>query len=547
MTQFMNKREDIVTEAVDGLVMASGGLLARLDGYPHIRVVLRADWDRTKVALVSGGGAGHEPAHAGFVGRGMLTAAVCGDVFASPSVDAVLAGILAVTGVAGCLLIVKNYTGDRLNFGLAAERARAFGRKVSMVIVDDDIALPDLPQARGVAGTLFVHKIAGYLAEQGADLATVTGAAERVIAGTRSIGMSLDTCTVPGSVKESRIPPGMAELGLGIHGEPGVQQVGFSGAEQAIASIVDKLAATMEPGPHVALVNNLGGTSVLEMSVLAYELLRSRIGGQISHIVGPAAMMTSLDMQGVSVSVYPALPEDVAALTAATGPAAWPGCHSVAAPMIVALPDGLTPIRPIPSAHAATRAYLTRCCQILMAMEADLNALDAKSGDGDTGSTLAGAARALIGAMDHLPLADHTQLYRAIGLELSQTMGGSSGVLLAIFFAAAGDAASSGLTMTEALKAGLNRMSQIGGAQLGDRTMIDALQPALAALDQGLPAAAAAARAGASHTATMTRAKAGRAAYISEGNLEGHVDPGAEAVARLFEALSDQTSVSAKR
>ncbi|MBC7736705.1 MAG: dihydroxyacetone kinase subunit DhaK, partial [Candidatus Saccharibacteria bacterium] len=298
MTQFMNKREDIVTEAVDGLVMASGGLLARLDGYPHIRVVLRADWDRSKVALVSGGGAGHEPAHAGFVGRGMLTAAVCGDVFASPSVDAVLAGILAVTGVAGCLLIVKNYTGDRLNFGLAAERARAFGRKVSMVIVDDDIALPDLPQARGVAGTLLVHKIAGYLAEQGADLATVTGAAERVIGGTRSIGMSLDTCTVPGSVKESRIPPGMAELGLGIHGEPGVQQVGFSGAEQAIASIVDKLAATMEPGPHVALVNNLGGTSVLEMSVLAYELLRSRVGGQISHIVGPAALVSSLDMQG---------------------------------------------------------------------------------------------------------------------------------------------------------------------------------------------------------------------------------------------------------
>ena len=125
------------------------------------------------MALVSGGGSGHEPAHAGFVGHGMLTAAVCGDVFASPSVDAVLAGILAVTGTAGCLLIVKNYTGDRLNFGLAAERARAFGLKVAMVIVDDDVALPDLPQARGVAGTLFVHKIAGALAEAGADLDTV--------------------------------------------------------------------------------------------------------------------------------------------------------------------------------------------------------------------------------------------------------------------------------------------------------------------------------------------------------------------------------------
>ena len=148
MAQFINKREDVVTEAIDGVLALSGGALTRLDGYPHIRVVLRSDWDRSKVAIVSGGGSGHEPAHVGFVDRGMLTAAVCGDVFASPSVDAVLAGILAVTGPAGCLLVVKNYTGDRLNFGLAAERARAFGLKVSMVIVGDDIALPDLPQAR---------------------------------------------------------------------------------------------------------------------------------------------------------------------------------------------------------------------------------------------------------------------------------------------------------------------------------------------------------------------------------------------------------------
>ncbi len=167
MTQFINTKETLVTEAIDGMLRTAGGRLARLDGYPHIKVVVRTDWDKSKVALVSGGGSGHEPAHAGFVGQGMLTAAVCGDVFASPSVDAVLAGILAVTGKAGCLLIVKNYTGDRLNFGLAAERARAFGLKVNMVIVDDDIALPDLPQARGVAGTLFVHKIAGALAEAG--------------------------------------------------------------------------------------------------------------------------------------------------------------------------------------------------------------------------------------------------------------------------------------------------------------------------------------------------------------------------------------------
>lgn len=540
MTHFMNKRENIVTEAIDGTLMASGGTLARLDGYPHIRVVLRAGWDKSRVALVSGGGSGHEPAHAGFVGPGMLTAAVCGDVFASPSVDAVLAGILAVTGPAGCLLIVKNYTGDRLNFGLAAERARAFGLKVNMVVVDDDIALPDLAQSRGLAGTLFVHKIAGHLAEQGHDLAAVTRAAERVIAGTRSIGMSLDTCTVPGSAKEHRIAKGKAELGLGIHGEPGVQQIDFTDAEQAMAAMIDKLEAVADDLTYVALLNNLGAASVLEMSVLAYELLRSNLGRKIRYIVGPAAMMTSLDMRGVSVSILPLTPEDEAGLLGQVVMSAWPGCQPVAAPLKQALPDGLAPIRPLPSDHKATREFLTRCCNIMIAMETDLNALDAKSGDGDTGSTLAGAAGALLGGMSNLPLADPTQLYRAIGLELSQTMGGSSGVLLAIFFAAAGDAASSGLTMRAALQAGLDRMQEIGGAKPGDRTMIDALHPALAALDDGLSAAAAAARKGADYTATLSLAKAGRAAYVNADMLRGNTDPGAEAVARLFEALQGE-------
>ncbi|NTF46058.1 dihydroxyacetone kinase subunit DhaK [Rhizobium rhizogenes] len=538
MAQFINRREDVVTEAIDGLLALSGGALKRLDGYPHIRVILRSDWDRSKVALVSGGGSGHEPAHAGFVGKGMLTAAVCGDVFASPSVDAVLAGILAVTGSAGCLLIVKNYTGDRLNFGLAAERARAFGLNVAMVIVGDDVALPDLPQARGVAGTLLVHKIAGALAESGADLDTVTAAARRVIAGTKSIGMSLDTCTVPGSPKEDRIPAGMVELGLGIHGEAGVEQIGFVDARTAMEAVTAKLSAAMEDRPHVALINNLGGTSSLEMSLLAHELIASSIGRRITHVIGPAAMMTSLDMHGFSVSVYPAEEADIKALGTPVPMAAWPGLSIVKPIAVDMLPDGLTPISPLPSDHKHTRAFVIDCCETLIAAEQDLNALDAKSGDGDTGSTLAGASRALIKAIDRLPLSDHTQLYRAIGQELSQTMGGSSGVLLAIFFAAAGDAASSGLPMADALKAGLIRMQEIGGARLGDRTMVDALSPALDALGQGIRPAALAARTGADLTATIVKAKAGRAAYINAKQLEGHVDPGAEAVALLFEHLA---------
>ena len=538
MQQFINTKEALIIEAIDGTLRTAGGKLTRLDGYPHIKVVLRKDWDRSKVALVSGGGSGHEPSHAGFVGQGMLTAAVCGDVFASPSVDAVLAGILAVTGKAGCLLIVKNYTGDRLNFGLAAERARAQGLKVDMVVVDDDVALPDLPQARGVAGTLFVHKIAGALAEQGADLDAVGKAARQVVRGVSSIGMSLDTCTIPGSPKENRIAPGKAELGLGIHGEAGIEQVAFQSARKAMEMVVDRLAPTVGAGPHVALLNNLGGATPLEMAVLANELATSRISPQIKWIVGPGAMMTSLDMRGFSVSVLPVAQAEEAALMAPVAPTAWPGCLSVGEVETVALPDGLTPLQPMPSAHPATRSFVERCCNILIAAEADLNALDAKSGDGDTGSTLATAARALISALDRLPLADQTQLYRAIGQELTQTMGGSSGVLLAIFFTAAGDASASGKDHVGALKAGLDRIQQVGGARPGDRTMIDALFPALESLNHGLGAAARAAREGADATAQITRARAGRASYLSAASLAGHNDPGAEAVARLLEQLA---------
>jgi ATP-dependent dihydroxyacetone kinase len=538
MAQFINTKETLVIEAIDGSLYTARGL-ARLDGFPHIKVVLRNDWDKSKVALVSGGGSGHEPAHVGYVGKGMLTAAVCGDVFASPSVDAVLAGILAVSGPAGCLLIVKNYTGDRLNFGLAAERARAHGIKVAMVIVDDDIALPDLPQARGIAGTLFVHKIAGALAEAGADLDKVCDAATRVIDNVCSIGMSLDTCTVPGSPKEARIEAGKAELGLGIHGESGAELVNFVSAHDAISLVLERLKPHAGSAPLVALLNNLGGTTPLEMAVLAEELAKSDTIEGIQYLVGPAPMMTSLDMRGFSLSLLPVSGDDLALLQAPVALVSWPGCRTLDAPIVRPIPDGLTPIKPIPSDDPATARFIERCCDVFIKAEPALNALDSQSGDGDTGSTLAGAARALKDAVPRLPQADLTQLYRAIGLELSQTMGGSSGVLLAIFFSAVGDAASSGQTNVQALKSGVARVQEVGGARPGDRTMIDALTPALKALPEGFAAAAKAARAGADHTAEILKAKAGRASYISEDRLKGHNDPGAEAVALLFESLTE--------
>lgn len=537
MAQFINAKEDLVTEAIDGLLWASGGALTRLDGYPHIKVVFRSDWDKSKVALISGGGSGHEPAHAGYVGKGMLTAAVCGEIFASPSVEAVLAGILAVTGDAGCLLIVKNYTGDRLNFGLAAERARALGHKVEMVVVDDDIALPDLPQPRGVAGTLFVHKIAGAMAEEGASLSEVAQVARSLIAKVVSIGMSLDTCTIPGSIKEDRIGAGKAELGLGIHGEPGVEQVDFSTANAAMQTVIEKLRSHASGGDCIAILNNLGSTTPLEMAVLTHALTTS---GLAKSIIGPAPLMTSLDMHGFSVSIMDATPAERNALAAPVAMPVWPGLSEIAQPKVVPLPDGLTPIEPIPSNNAKTRTIIENVTDLLVSAEGKLNALDAKSGDGDTGSTLAGAARALKSSLDRMPLADLTQLFPALGNELSQTMGGSSGVILAIYFNAAGDACANGASIQDALVAGLHRVSQVGGASLGDRTLIDALSPALDALPDGIDAAAAAARTGADGTAAIHRAKAGRAAYVPEENLKGHNDPGAEAVALLFEALAKQ-------
>ena len=537
MTQFINVKENLVTEAIDGLLAVSGGSLRRLDGYPHIKVVYRHDWNKSRVALISGGGSGHEPAHAGFVGKGMLTAAICGEVFASPSVDAVLAGILAVTGDAGCLLIVKNYTGDRLNFGLAAERARALGRRVEMVVVDDDIALPNLPQARGIAGTLLVHKIAGASAEAGQSLDAVTATAKNVIERLASIGMSLDTCIVPGSLKEDRIAAGNAELGLGIHGEAGKEQVRFNGAREAMQKVLEKLQPHLGNGPFVALLNNLGSTTPIEMSVLAHELANSAIAGEIRFIIGPAAMMTSLNMHGFSVSIMNLSDEQLDGLRFPVSPAAWPGIQSLSKPKPERLPDGLTPVQPIASEDEQTHATIESICDLLIAAETRLNDLDAKSGDGDTGATLASAARSLKICLDKMPLADLTQLMPALGNELSQIMGGSSGVILAIFFNATGDACSRGIPIEKALAKGLERVSQVGGAVKGDRTMIDALQPALQALPDGLDKAAAAARAGADSTALIAQAKAGRAAYVPAENLKGYNDPGAEAVALLFEGL----------
>ncbi|HFT8657546.1 MAG: dihydroxyacetone kinase subunit DhaK [Enterobacter cloacae] len=544
---FFNNRKQLVNDAIEGiLISAPHGNLVKLDVDPAIRIVARSDWDKSRVAVISGGGSGHEPAHAGFVGKGMLTAAVCGDLFASPSVDAVLNAIVAVTGDRGCLLIVKNYTGDRLNFGLAAEKAKRYGLKVEMVIVADDIALPDNKQPRGIAGTALVHKIAGYAAEHGKSLSEVRDIAQQACDNLWSLGVAMQTCNLPGSdEEEGRIKQGHVELGLGIHGEPGASVVDTQNSKAIIDTLVTPLKAKAGDGRFAVLINNLGGVSALEMALLTKELAHSALKDNLAYLIGPAPLVSALDMKGFSLTLLKlndlfekALHEEVETL-------GWQK------------PVAFAPLRTqehsaihdrvefTPSANPQVGEYVSVLTKTLIQLENRLNALDAKVGDGDTGSTFAQGAREIAQRLEenNLPLNDVSTLLLLVGERLATVMGGSSGVLMSIFFTAAGQKLHDGQSLADALLSGLAQMKQYGGADLGDRTLIDALQPALETLQKNdLQAAAQAAEQGAEATARMGKAGAGRSSYVNKENLDGVMDPGAVAVAEVFKAM-----VEAKR
>jgi len=546
MTRFvMNKKDDLVDSALDGMIYASPWEnLVRLAVAPRIRIVMRKDWKKQQVALISGGGSGHEPAHVGFIGKGMLTAAVCGDVFASPSVDAVYNAIINLTGEAGCLLIVKNYTGDRLNFGLAAEKARKAGFKVNMVIVGDDVALPENPQPRGVAGTLLVHKVAGFVAERGDDLAAVTGAAESASQAISTMGVALSSCHLPDEQTAQRVPEGSVEMGLGIHGEPGVDVLKTQNSEQIVQHLLEKVMQKDDAQqPRALLVNNLGGMSALEMSLVTRDLIASPLSQQVNYLIGPAPLMTALDMKGFSVTSMILTPLFEQAICAPVEVTGWVNAVRLSALQPVTAKKQVTEHPATPSENPAVARIVNILCETLIACESELNQLDAQVGDGDTGSTFAAGARQIQRecADNQLPLNALPDLLAVTGERLATVMGGSSGVLMAIFFTAAAQQLAAGEALPSALQQGLEKMKQYGGAQLGDRTLIDALQPAIEAMVAGksLAEVAEAAQQGSEATASMGQAKAGRSSYLNSDNLNGVPDPGAVAVARVFAALSN--------
>lgn len=539
MKFFINETDQIVNEAIEGLL--TNPKLAKLDSFPEIRVVIRKDWDKSKVAVISGGGSGHEPAHAGFVGKGMLTAAVCGDIFASPTVDAVLSAILAATGPKGCLLIIKNYTGDRLNFGLAAEQARALGLEVKTVTVNDDIALGNDVQKRGLAGTLFVHKIAGQLAEEGKSLDEIAVVAQKVIDQTSSIGLSLTECQHLGQETTPRLTDDQVELGLGIHGEPGIEVIPYDKADKLMSLAIDKLVANLPDGNerYAMIFNNMGSVSPIEMSLLVNSFRQTKLSDKIDYMIGPAALMSSINMSGFSVSVLLLTEEIEDALLAPAEPTAWQ-LQPFKKPASVSSPKLPETIPYEASANVEVQQLIKEVGALLVAIEKEINGLDAKVGDGDAGSTFALAGKRLLSVVDKLPLNDTGKLLLTIGRILAREAGGSSGVLLSILFTAAGNAYTKDGDLGKALVEGLNKVKDYGGAQKGDRTMIDALEPAFVALDnkQSLEAAAKDARKGADGTKNIINTKFGRSSYLSEAVLRDVPDPGAEVIARVFEKIA---------
>ncbi|MCI8506805.1 MAG: dihydroxyacetone kinase subunit DhaK [Lachnospiraceae bacterium] len=310
MKKIINKPENVVEEMLHGLAMANPAVI-HSEG---LGVISRKEKSE-KVGIVSGGGSGHEPAHAGYVGKGMLDAAVAGNVFSSPDPERIQEGINQANGGKGVLLVIKNYSGDYMNFTMAADMAELDDIEVDYVIVKDDVAVEDSTYStgrRGIAGTVFVHKIAGAKAEAGASLAEVKAAAEKAIKNLRSMGMSMSACTIPAVGKPGFIlEENEIEIGMGIHGEPGISKTELKESKEIAKILLDKIledykasGIETEGGEFALMVNGLGATPLMELYILngdvqAYlaekgiKIYRTFVGNY----------MTALEMAGCSVTL----------------------------------------------------------------------------------------------------------------------------------------------------------------------------------------------------------------------------------------------------
>ncbi|KAI8804044.1 bifunctional ATP-dependent dihydroxyacetone kinase/FAD-AMP lyase-like protein [Cladochytrium replicatum] len=577
--KFINDPATVVDEALEGLVLAHPGLKL----LKTHRVIYRADIEAirsSEVTILSGGGSGHEPSHVGFVGPSMLTAAVCGGVFASPSASQIEAALDHIGGPKGTLVIIKNYTGDKLNFAKAVERFRRRHHfPVEMVVVAEDCAI-DKDQVggagrRGLSGTILVHKIAGAAASEGLPLEEVARRARYVSDNIVTIGVALSPCSLPGLPPSFTLPADQMELGLGIHGEAGARRITLLSAAETTALCLDVAfgeGGYLDFDPNdsnvVLLVNNLGGMTGLELSILVKEAFRyiSKRWNDKSQPVRlySGALMTSLEMSGCSFTILrvPKQSDELnwilESLDRPVGAFGWPKVVEVTqtSPDVgdskVSTSETLdTNNYPIETRAARSfAAAIVAASDAILKAEAQLGEYDRITGDGDCGNTLASGAKALKAAVeivDGQPRSgkgiDFERAADACGTIariMEDSMGGTSGALYSLFFETAATQLDISVNWTDALKVAADALQKHGGASVGDRTLIDALAPGIAALSSGgMKDSAQAARDGADSTGKMPKAKFGRTSYVGESaGIIGVPDPGAVAVAIIFEAVS---------
>eukprot|EP00529_Nitzschia_sp_RCC80_P010720 CAMPEP_0113515862 /NCGR_PEP_ID=MMETSP0014_2-20120614/41225_1 /TAXON_ID=2857 /ORGANISM="Nitzschia sp." /LENGTH=619 /DNA_ID=CAMNT_0000412567 /DNA_START=156 /DNA_END=2012 /DNA_ORIENTATION=- /assembly_acc=CAM_ASM_000159 len=609
--KILNDPTKSVEEFISGLLFQYPNSLVKLQNH-NVVLTSKKPLSSKTVQLLSGGGSGHEPSHAGWIGSGMLSGAILGGIFASPSVASILAAVRAASVAAAAaaaesdsdddtnkspvLLVVKNYTGDRLNFGMACEMANQEGIPTQMVIVADDCAVPrtkGITGARGVAGTVLVHKIAGAAAAdttQGKSLDDVVSIVQQVSSQMGTLGVSLDNVTVPGAeTVNDRLDDETIEIGLGIHGEAGLKQSPLLTADEIAKEMIDtirdfgrtitdpkdgssSIVPLFENGDELCvLVNNLGGTSNFEMSILANSCvtyLESQFDGcKVSRLL-VGSFMTSFDMHGASVTILnlSGMSNDlIGYLDAPTDAPAWMACDvwkdpsSASRPSATERPEVVVddgnsklsranlPALKFADFAETSKAMILKATQTLAANEALLTKYDTIVGDGDCGITMKRGATEVEKRINNGKLStDHpVVLFSNMADAISDSMGGTSGVLLELMFRKMSSTLSGfdnigPSEMAKAFNAGVDGVQLYGGATKGSRTMLDALIPAAETLlaTGSLYEASSKAKWGADGTADMKSAEAGRSNYVSEETLIGTPDPGAEAVAIVFEALS---------
>ena len=574
--KMINDPDALIEHLIEGMVSAHPQFLT-VEGETGRAIVARNGPREGKVGIVVGGGSGHEPAFAGYVGRGLADSAPLGNIFASPSPSQIMDAGFAADGGAGVLFLFGNYTGDVMNFGMAAEGLAKHGITARSFVVTDDIAsapADNKGDRRGIAGDFFVFKIAGAAADLGHLMEEVEAAAARANEATRTMGVALSACTMPQTgVSNFELPVGEMEIGMGIHGEPGVER-GPAGtadevADKLLAPILEELA--LASGDKVAvLVNGLGSTSLLELYILHRRVAQVLDGHGVEiHDSWVGEYCTSLDMEGASITL---MKLDAELQTWLDHPCETPALQ-VGEPSSAPVSTSRTQRTRVQQSARKTvdrdslktdgditpetfRKMMSASVTVIQAERDHLNALDGAIGDGDHGLTMEMGWKAVQSVLEaRADSATITELCDDIAEAFLETVGASAGPLYSSGFRAAGAAVSDRLNLdTQAMAALIAGMAagigERGGASVGQKTMVDAWAPAAQAAsvafnDGGsssecLDAAASAASDGALATKDML-SQMGRSKKLGERS-RGHVDPGAASAALLLKAWADAVS-----